>query len=269
MKQTISYAPDNLNIFPGFYESFLYNSDSVYNFNYNERTNFGGKYVDCDFDDFREFCKDVCSDITDKISELLVDNEIFFKCEYKSMSSPQEYNFTTDKLIMNVELDVEKLTKAVWEDEEMHKEFDKYLNKKYSSRDGFISFVANNIKEYYDEQEYIDVLVDYWLLTKIYDNKCVLGKDSEQTSYFWSICEIADENLYSHMVPISKAEWIESMAYTEEVQKWAREKFGPTTYSGWYGNEFSKRVLESGLEDELYKVAGIGFRYEEAENINQ
>ena len=63
--------------------------------------------------------------------------------------SPREYNFTTDKLIINVEFRLRALEHWCFKDKP--EEFNKYLKENYSSYDGFISFVPNRISAFKDK----------------------------------------------------------------------------------------------------------------------
>jgi len=262
--QRINYVPDSLNIFPGFYESQLYYSDMEYNYNYNEKYEFE-KYMDCEIDDFKAYCRDVCEELTDEIKDLLVDDEICTNVELVGMSSPREYNFTTDKLELNIDVNLWRIATKVWYDEDLHKGFDKYLQKKYTSCSGYISFVANNIDEYFDRMEWADVLLDYWLLTKIYDDtdvvKCIMRCDI--TPYEERMYEIADNALYRHMAPISEVEYVRENMSEDKMQEWCKAKFAADR--AFYGDEWAKRII-SECRDEFYQAAGI-FKYEEAENV--
>lgn len=65
------------------------------------------------------------------------------------LHSPREYNFTTDKLIVNVEFRLRAL--EYWCLKNKPEEFNKYLKENYSSYDGFISFVPNSISAFKDK----------------------------------------------------------------------------------------------------------------------
>jgi hypothetical protein len=189
--EKITYTPDNGTIFPGFYESELYNSDQEYNFSYNE----GEEYEIKDFDGY---CKYICEALSDKISDYLTSaKDICKSVKYKAMSSPREYNFTTDHLLMDAEIDLSALKERILADSDYKDGFDNYLRYKYSSRSGFISFVSNNVDDFFkdDFSEYFDVLIDYFLLTMIYDDKDVVKhqKKYEETPYWWDMLEIVSD----------------------------------------------------------------------------
>lgn len=260
-----NYVPDNLTIFPGFYESELYHCDSEINWNDDEKYEYK-KFMPCEIDNFEEFTTEVCMGISSEIADLLVDNEICLSCEHVGMSSPREYNFTTDKILLDLEIDLPRLAMMVWYDEELHKGFDAYLNEKYSSRSGFISFVENEIGDFFDKWEYLSVLVDYWLLTKIFDDTDVVGCQSRYDCSYYSdrMFEISDLALSNHMVPICKEDWLYENAYNEKAQEFAKIKFNAD--KEMYARTIAQRVLDEDLADEFCEFVGC-MKYEEAENI--
>lgn len=269
MKKEFHYESDSGAVFPGFYESILYHSDSEYNFNYDDKYNFEN-YMECEIDDFSKFEHDVIERIALEISSYLVDGDICDKCELEGMWSPMEYNFTTDKIQLVLNLDIELLAKTIWDDEEYHKQFDRYLQRKYTSYDGFISFVENSIEEYYEKWEYLDVMVDYWLLTKIFDDKDVVKcvEKCDWTPYMDTLADIADMELYNHMVPIKDVDYIGSIIRhsddNEKLDAWLHEKFG-SPYRGFFGYDYAERIIDE-CKDEFYEANGI-LRYEEHDNV--
>lgn len=236
MLQDFHYQVGDYHIFCGFYESVLWHGDSEYDWNYNERSNVKNpdRYVNHEVKDFENFCKDVCTDIAGEISQLLVDGEICTECEYESMSSPREYNFTTDKLNLLLKIDIDWLKGELIGNAELRAAFDDYLHAKYTSYDGFISFVENNVDGYFKESvdEYPDVMVDYWLLTKIYDTSDVVKaiNSCEYQHYHWKCIEIADNAVYEYMVPVSESDWLDDvirglMEKDTELKSWLTERY--------------------------------------------
>ena len=211
MKQEYIYQNDNLTIMPGFYESILFNSDTLYYINEDEKDyaeSEGREFVGLDIDDFTEFRNDVCEKITDNlISPLLCeDSEICDKVEFGSVSSPRQYNFTTDEIDLKLNIDLDLLKQRVQNDKELYDCFDEYLKVHYTSYDGFMSFVENNAKDYFNEDRYLDVLIDFYLLTKIHGCKDVVAceENNEWTEYWYDITEIADQCLWEHLVPVTE-----------------------------------------------------------------
>lgn len=73
---------------------------------------------------------------------------------YKDMSSPKEYNFQTDRVV--VEITLEELEKVRKITEEHPEEFQKYLTRNFKSRDGFMSFYPDDIKEWDKDTQDLD-----------------------------------------------------------------------------------------------------------------
>ena len=200
------YVPDNLMIFEGFYDSNLYNSDMEYNYNYELEEG----EPECEIDDWDEYRKDVCIAVTDTLrSYMCNDDEICTSVEYAGLSSPRYYNFSTDKIELDVEIDLDKLKDWVMATDERKECFNSYLREKYTSYDGFMSFVDNNVDAFFSEggsfEEYPDVLIDYYVLTHIYETDDIVeaAKHGEHfNNYHWEIYEAADEIFYMHMAPI-------------------------------------------------------------------
>lgn len=213
MKENYSYCNDNTVIMPGFYESVLFNSDKLYYENMILKTECesnGEEFTELDIDDFQAYMNEVCKSITDNLIApmLTEDSNICDKVEFDHVSSPRYYNFTTDRIVMNLNIDLDALKEFVLGNEDYRNGFDKYLRAHYTSCDGFCSFVANNIDEFFEANEYMDVLIDYYLLTKIYGYANVVDMEREytETSYENDMIEIADEVLYSHLKPVETVE---------------------------------------------------------------
>lgn len=263
-----NYVPDNRVIFSGFYESLLYNSDSEYDFNYNEKDGFA-HYMECEIDDFGAFCKDVCDGIVVEIGKYLVDDDICLSCTYDQMTSPKEYNFYTDRLWMNLDIDIYRVAFQVWYDEEMHKNFDEYLRRKYTSCDGFWSFVKNEIGDYFEEWEHLDVLVDYWLLTKIYGEKNIVKaiEKRDLTDYEYEIIDIADQCLYEHMVPISEVRYICDECRKDDKKQWVTDNARRPRLN-YYGEDEIKEIFsDEELKARFYEENNV-WPYDKHDNIN-
>lgn len=70
--------------------------------------------------------------------------------EHESLSSPKEYNFTTDRIFAHIELSV---IKTIFESIEKI-EFDKFVKSRFTSCDGFISHYDNNYLNWGDISEF-------------------------------------------------------------------------------------------------------------------
>lgn len=213
MKENYSYCNDNTVIMPGFYESVLFYSDKLYYENMNLKTECeanGEEFTKLDIDDFQTYMDEVCKSITDNLIAPMLkeDRNICDKVEFDHVSSPRYYNFTIDKIVMNLNIDLDALKEFILNDNHRRNGFDKYLEEHYTSCDGFCSFVANNIDDFFKENEYMDVLIDYYLLTKIYCDTNVVDMEREcaETSYEYNMIEIADEVFYNHLTAVETVE---------------------------------------------------------------
>lgn len=213
MKENYSYCNDSTVIMPGFYESLLFDSDKLYYENENNKSyceSCGEPYEELDIDDFQAYMDEVCKSITDNLIApmLTEDSDICDKVEFDHVISPMYYNFTTDRIVMNLNIDLDALKEFILNNDHYRNGFDKYLEEHYTSRDGFCSFVANNIDDFFKENKYMDVLIDYYLLTKIYGYTNVVDMEREytETSYVYDMIEIADEVFYNHLTAVETVE---------------------------------------------------------------
>ena len=80
-----------------------------------------------------------------------------------------------------------------------------YLKDNFTSYDGFISFIENNIctfKEQYktDKNKCLNVMIEYYLLTCIYDTFNLSNIDNYyETIYHNNLYETARECIYEHI----------------------------------------------------------------------
>lgn len=236
MIKEFHYNQGDCHIFEGFYESLLWSSDSESNWNYNERSEARNpdRYVDHEVADWKGYTNKVCEEITKEIADLILDGVMITRCEYESLWSPREYNFTTDKLNLILDIDLDMLKGELIGNAEYRREFDRYLNRKYTSCSGFISFVENNVDGYFKESvdEYPDVMVDYWILTKIYDTSDVVKaiKQCDYQHYHYECIEIADNAVYEYMVPVDESDWLDDvirgfMEKDKELESWLVERY--------------------------------------------
>ena len=214
MKQHFEYCDDNLVIMPGFYESILFSSDTVYEENRQIEENCkdnGEEFVEREINDFTAFQNAVCERITNNLIApmLMEDENLCDSVKFKEVNSPAFYNFITDKIVLDLNIDIDYLKNLIRSDKEMYDGFNKYLKEKYSSHSGFMSFVENEIEAYFEADDYQDVMVDYYLLTKIYDDKDVVRaaeEDNDWPHYSYEMMEIASECVYEFMEPIKNEE---------------------------------------------------------------
>lgn len=156
-------------VFNGLYESIIFNSDTFYNM-------VDGVEIPEGFEpDFKPNGYEEMRQITlqswcERIKEYTPDSLISLDyIKPVSMWSPSEYNFYTDCIRAEVKLDYRKLKKYCFT---THKqEFDEYLHKNFTSRDGFWSFTPNNIKDYKEKvqenKNYVDMMFEFFLRQEV------------------------------------------------------------------------------------------------------
>ena len=162
------YENASCEVFPGFYESLLYNPDTLYNFERNELPEgFEWEFVK---GGYQKFCKETCENWVSVVEDSFTENPINLKIgKYCGMWSPKEYNFYTDKIQFVVDVNLNELKKYCWKT--CREEFNDYLQKNWSSRDGFWSFVPNSIYKFEDNYKIgkdkdmlIDIMIEWYLL---------------------------------------------------------------------------------------------------------
>lgn len=171
MKKVIEYINWSTDIFEGFYESNLYNSDSLINHPYIYDLNPPEGY-EWDISNFQDFMYEVGKEAVSLIWENIPDEDgIILEMEFVGISSPRFYNFSTDRICANITVDYEKLKDYCLISN--RDKFDEHLRENFSDGDGFWSFVANNVKDFESELEtesekYDNVMVEYYLLNLPY-----------------------------------------------------------------------------------------------------
>ena len=151
MLKTVLYKNHSCEIFPGFYESILFNSDSEYYAN--EMMKGEDHPADYELKDFEGFTNEVAKKAADLLHETIVfEDSIIQSIDFESLSSPRFYNFETDKLNLKIKLDQRKLELYCFRQEK--EAFDEYLKDNFTSYDGFHSFIANNINDF--KNQYIE-----------------------------------------------------------------------------------------------------------------
>lgn len=165
MLKTIQYINHSCEVFAGFYESWLFNSDSILNVTCGEPTPPDGYYYD--MYDYNGFCYEVGKVATESIFDSIPDS-IVKSYKYMGISSPRFYNYSTDKICVDVEVDYDNLKDYCLN--EKRDEFEEYLHDNFTSYDGFISFVDNNVKDFEsnldnESEKYDNVMLEF-LITK-------------------------------------------------------------------------------------------------------
>lgn len=183
----MNYIYNNMStkIFPGFYESILFNSDTLLNIESNFIIPNG---YELDIIDFNEFMVDVAKKVANVLWDELPNNDVILDINYKDLYSPTYYNYSTDKLILDIDVDINNLYQYCYVDNKA--KFMKYLQDNHTSYDGFVSLVPNNIEEFkvWEDDLKINVLLEFFFLNEL---------DIE--SYYQELFSSVNEILYQHL----------------------------------------------------------------------
>lgn len=180
-------------IFPGFYESDLYNSDTLYNINYSQDE--GDPELDFYEGGFDEYCQSVAKQAAELLAcDLDQDQEIIKESRFVALHSPRFYNYETDKIECELDLDWPAL--LAWIKKNLDS-FDEYLKNNFTSRDGFWSFVPNNAKEFFNDLDndfdrLSQVIIEYYILEHL---DLDLWRE-----HLW---EIASNTIYQYLEPVT------------------------------------------------------------------
>lgn len=164
-----------LPFFCGFYESPLYNSDTLYwettedemeywRERFDDETLTAGD-LDIDFPRFKEECAKEYMDVFFNNADC---PDFIKSMEFSEIVSPPYYNFETDKLYVNVEFEEDWRDKVKSFMDENKKWLTERIKEEWSSRDGFCSFMDNTYDGWYEElqkddadERYIGVMIGY------------------------------------------------------------------------------------------------------------
>lgn len=138
--------------FEGFYESNYYNSDMEYDYNnlMEDSLPKGKHYELTKFKDYQKaLCREWIELVKNQLEYATGDVIKHISTRNFELDSPREYNFTTDKLIVNVEFRLRALEHWCFKDKS--EKFNEYLKENYSSYDGFTSFIPDNTNAFKDK----------------------------------------------------------------------------------------------------------------------
>lgn len=191
----INYVNHSTFIFEGFYESGLFNSDSEYHLSENLESAHEIK-------DFDKFMNTVGKRIANEVyyDYFCEEDSAVTDLDFVGIDSPRFYNYSTDRIILDVEVDLKKLEDYCFKDNA--DDFNKYLEDNFTSYDGFHSFVKNNRLGFYleykndesEKQKCLNVMLEYYFIKRITSEK--------EESFIVQMYEIANEELYCQAEPV-------------------------------------------------------------------
>jgi hypothetical protein len=191
----MKYINWSTDIFEGFYDSGLYNSDTLYYLNQDR----GEDIPEMDFqgNDYEEFEKAVAQDCAGLLLDNMQDNDLITKIDFIELDSPRYYNFETDKLVLDITCDWQGMINYIKDNSE---KFNQYLQENFTSRSGFISFIPNNYKEFMQELEndfekLSQVIIEFYILQKL-----------DLRSYKEDCYESAQDRLWQFLTPVKTEE---------------------------------------------------------------
>lgn len=164
-----------LPFFCGFYESPLYNSDTLYWETTEDEMEYWRDWfndetltandLDIDFPRFKEECAKAYIDVFFNNADC---PDFIKSMEFSVIDSPRYYNFETDKLYVNVEFEEDWRDKVKTFMDENKEWLTERIKEEWSSRDGFCSFMDNTYEGWYEElqrddadERYIGVMIGY------------------------------------------------------------------------------------------------------------
>lgn len=185
---TIRFANDNLRIFPGLYESELYNSDTDYLLAEALGTSQGEEVI-YDFDEFQTIAGKAC---VDSLNEKLDSHDVINDMRYIGIDSPAYYNYSTDKVIIDTDYSFIALVKYCKHTK--REKFNKYLVDNYTSCSGYVSFIENSVDEFFANSWFnshkniaIQVMIEFYLINEV-----------DLETHLYSMYEACQEWLYSN-----------------------------------------------------------------------
>lgn len=205
MKHT--YNNWSTDIFEGFYESNLWNSDSLVDIEYCDRQEgYLNDNQEYDIDDFKAFKKEVSENAVYFLFEALDEHNIIKDMKFKDLYSPRYYNYETDSLIIDVDVDMRRLKKYCFTTKK--EAFNQYLKDNFTSYSGFVSYISNNIKDFKEDYNQpnndreINVMIEFYLLTQINNSDSEFDRD---TNYHYRLYDSLNETIYNHLKTVEIA----------------------------------------------------------------
>ena len=167
-----------LPFFCGFYESPLYNCDTLYwethdedNMEYYREVFEDDTLTEDDLDiDFKRYTHDCCEFFVDAFYNNVDCPDFIEGMEFSEMTSPRYYNFEIDRVYANVNFAEDWRDKVKSFMDENKEWLTKVIAEDWTSRDGFWSYMENTFDYWYDELQndepdvrYIGIMIGYMM----------------------------------------------------------------------------------------------------------
>jgi len=133
--------------------------------------------------DYKGYMTHVGMEYCKLLTTLLKDNVV--SIDFKEIDSPREYNFTTDKIVCDVTIDTDVISKWVADNREALSE---YVYDRFKARDGFIPFYSNDIRDWDRETNGFTNFdfKDGWVyINGILEVMYAMEYDGDMTVYEW------------------------------------------------------------------------------------
>lgn len=164
------YTNQSPELFAGFYESVFNNYNIIDEIAEYKADDTGTQYDIVNWSDYQNSIAENCASW---LFDNLPNHNIIKAMKYKELWSPMYYNFETDKLTIDCEIDLDGLKNYCLQAN--RDEFNTYLHDNWSSYDGFTSFIPNNVVEFEREPD-ITIMIEFYLLKELdlgeYESYC-------------------------------------------------------------------------------------------------
>ena len=186
-----------LPLFNGFYTSI---EESITNDLIEKDIEYYKETYDLDIDeddvDYQSLRKKLVDEICDTVETMINDYLcIDFKIIKSELVSPKEYNFTTDKIYVDCEIDIEQLLQLVEYQKENLSELIE-TDDRYHSYSGYICFVSNVLDEWIKSIHKLDENSDIYiseLIQLMFEENIVNEKSKYSTDYVNFVEKYIDE----------------------------------------------------------------------------
>ena len=191
------YTNQSSRLFAGFYDSILHNYDLESEITEYKADNSGVEY---EISDWAAYQNSIAENCTDWLFNHLPNHDIIKSMKYKELWSPREYNFMTDRLTIDCDIDLDGLKNyCLQANREL---FGKYLYENWSSRDGFTSFIPNNVVEFAQEPD-TTIMIEFYLLNEL-DLLDDEADDYDYNEYEQFCNQLAWDTLFEFLEPVEK-----------------------------------------------------------------